>query len=84
MCGRKEGPSGVSPVLWVFLLLLYSVQVAGEMQVSVAECSYIEKGHCNVEFLLCLCKWQELLNIAERQNAAFLKEKVGVTINPVE
>lgn len=54
VCGRKEGLSGVSPALCMVLLLLYSVQVAGEMHVGVAECTDFEKGHCNVEFMLCL------------------------------
>ena len=82
--GRKEGPSDVSPALCMVLLLLYSVQVAGEMHVSVAECSYFDKGHCNVEFILCLCKWQQLLNVAKGQRAVFSKEKAGMTINPME
>lgn len=66
------------------LLLLYSVQVAGEMHVNVAECSYSEKGHCNVEFILCLCKRQQLPSIAKGQIATFSKEKVGIGINPME
>lgn len=84
MSGRTEGLSGVSPALCIILLLLYSVQVAGEMLVSVAECTYFEKGYCSVEFILCLRKWQQPLNVAKGQRAAFSKEKVGTTINPME
>lgn len=84
MWGRKEGPSGVSPVLRMILLLFYSVQVAGEMHVSVVGRSYFEKGHCNMQFILRLCKWQQLLNVAKGQRAAFSREKVGTTINPIE
>lgn len=47
--GRKGGTPGVSSALCMVLLLLYSVQVADV-------CSCFENGHCNVEFILCLCK----------------------------
>lgn len=58
------------------------VQVDGEMNNRVAECSCFVKGHWNVEFILCLPKWQQLLNVTKGE--AFSKEKDSMTANPME
>lgn len=59
--------------LCVVLPLLYLVQVEGEMNDSVTECSYFVKGHWNVEFVLCLSKWQQLLNVTKGTESSISK-----------
>lgn len=59
--------------LFMVLSLLYLVQVDGEMHDSVTECSYFVKGHCNVEFIQCLSKWQQVLNVTKGTESGIFK-----------
>lgn len=56
--------------------------MGAEIDDYVTECSYFVKGHWNVEFIPCLSKWQQLLNVTKGE--AFSKEKDGMTTNPME